>query len=47
VAAVSALRRTSAPAWERIAFGVFLAELGALSAEIWSGHADLRSLDEV
>jgi hypothetical protein len=47
VAAVSALRRTSAPAWERIAFGVFLAELGALSAEIWTGHADLRSLDEV
>ena len=25
----------------------FLIELGALSAAIWTGHADLRSIDEV
>ena len=46
-AAVAALRGTTAPAWERIAFVTFLAELGALSAQVWAGHADLRSIDEV
>jgi hypothetical protein len=34
-------------AYERIALLFFVLELGLLAPSIWSGHADLRSLDEV
>ena len=51
-AALASLRRpagrvTAGPGWEPLALLGYLAELGALSADIWSGHADLRSVDEV
>ena len=44
-----AARPTTAtgPRYEQLAFGMYLVELGGLSADIWSGHADLRSIDEV
>jgi len=45
-AAVAVLRSASGPAYERVAFAAFTIELGVLSASIWAGHADLRSLDE-
>jgi hypothetical protein len=47
VAALAALRRAAVPPYERAAFVAYLAVLGALSADIWAGHADLRSIDEV
>jgi hypothetical protein len=47
VAALASLRSSTVPAYERIAFVAFIIELGALSAAIWTGHADLRSIDEV
>ncbi len=40
-------RATAGPGYERLALLAYIAELGALSADIWSGHADLRSVDEV
>ena len=46
-AALAALRSASGPAYERVAFLAFLLELGLLAPDIWSGHADLRSLDEL
>ena len=51
-AALASLRRpagraTAGPGWEPVALLAYVAELGALSADIWSGHADLRSVDEV
>jgi hypothetical protein len=46
-AAVAWLRRTTALPYERAAFVAFTVGLGALSASIWAGHADLRSVDEV
>jgi hypothetical protein len=46
VAALVALRSTTVPAYERVAFVAFIVELGILSNTIWTGHADLRSLDE-
>ena len=36
-----------APPVNRSRSSAYVAELGALSADIWSGHADLRSVDEV
>ena len=52
MAALAARRGAARPAaagprYERLAFGMYLVELGGLSADIWSGHADLRSIDEV
>ena len=53
MAALAARRRATrpgpaaGPGYERLAFGMYLLELGGLSADIWSGHADLRSIDEV
>jgi hypothetical protein len=47
VAALAALRFATVPGYERVAFAAFIAELGVLSAEIWTGHADLRSINEV
>jgi hypothetical protein len=46
VAALFSLRSTAVPAYERVAFVAFIVELGILSNTIWTGHADLRSLDE-
>jgi hypothetical protein len=46
VAALISLRSTTVPGYERIAFVAFIIELGILSNEIWTGHADLRSIDE-
>jgi hypothetical protein len=37
----------SGPRASILAFVAFIIELGALSAAIWTGHADLRSIDEV
>jgi hypothetical protein len=45
-AALASLRSTTVPAYERVAFVAFIVELGILSNTIWTGHADLRSLDE-
>ena len=47
VAALASLRSAAVPAYERVAFVAFSIELGVLSASIWAGHADLRSIDEV
>ncbi len=46
-AALAAFRSATGPAYERVAFLGFLLELGLLAPDIWSGHADLRSLDEL
>lgn len=46
VAALVSFRSTTAPGYERVAFVAFIIELGILSNAIWTGHADLRSLDE-
>lgn len=46
-AAALASLRAPGPQYERFAFLLYVVELGALSANIWSGHADLRSIDEV
>jgi hypothetical protein len=46
VAALLSLRRTTVPWYERVAFVGFIIELGILSNDIWTGHADLRSIDE-
>ena len=46
VAALVSLRSTTVPGCERVAFVAFIIELGILSNQIWTGHADLRSLDE-
>lgn len=46
VAALVSLRSTTVPGYERVAFVAFIIELGILSNTIWTGHADLRSLDE-
>jgi hypothetical protein len=47
VCALACLRSAAMLAYERVAFVAFLIGLGALSATIWVGHADLRSVDEV
>lgn len=47
MAALAAMRSAQVRSYERIAFAAFLVELGVLSAGIWTGHADLRSIDEV
>jgi hypothetical protein len=47
VAALASPRSAAVPAYERVAFVAFIIELGVLSASIWAGHADLRSVDEV
>ncbi len=47
ITAATALRATMAPAHERIAFVVFVVELGFLSHYVWAGLADLRSINEV
>jgi len=44
--ALVTLRASVVPAYERAAFVVFIIGLGFLSADIWTGHADLRSIDE-
>ena len=44
--ALATLRASTAPAYERAAFAAFFIGLGFLSADIWTGHADLRSIDE-
>ena len=41
------VRPPAGPRYERLAFLLYVVELGGLSANIWSGHADLRSIDEV
>ena len=46
VAAIVSLRATTVPGYERVAFVAFIVELGILSNQIWTGHADLRSIDE-
>jgi hypothetical protein len=46
MAAVS-WRAAAGPVYERVAFVAFVIELGVLSGVIWTGHADLRSIDEV
>lgn len=45
-AALISLRSTTVPGYERVAFVAFIIELGILSNQIWTGHADLRSIDE-
>jgi hypothetical protein len=47
MAALAAMRSAQVRSYERIAFAAFLVELGVLSAGFWTGHADLRSIDEV
>jgi hypothetical protein len=47
VAALASLRSAAVPGYERVAFVAFIIELGVLSASIWTGHADLRSINEV
>ncbi len=47
VVALASLRSSAVPGYERLAFVAFIIELGVLSADIWTGHADLRSIDEV
>ena len=47
VTAVASLRATSVPVHERAALVAFVLTLGFLSASIWAGHADLRSVDDV
>jgi hypothetical protein len=39
--------RAAIPGYERVALVLFVLELGLLAPDIWSGHADLRSVDEV
>lgn len=46
VAALISWRSTTVPGYERLAFVAFTMELGILSNDIWTGHADLRSIDE-
>ena len=46
-AAALACMRAPGLRYERLAFLLYVVELGALSANVWSGHADLRSIDEV
>jgi hypothetical protein len=46
VAGLVLLRSTTVPGYERLAFVAFIIELGILSNVIWTGHADLRSIDE-
>ena len=46
-AALTALRATTVPAHERIAFAAFVIELAFLSHYVWGGFADLRSVNEV
>ncbi len=46
-AAALACMRAPGLRYERLAFVLYVVELGALSANVWSGHADLRSIDEV
>jgi hypothetical protein len=46
VTALASLRSAAVPGYERVAFVTFIIELGVLSASIWTGHADLRSVDE-
>lgn len=45
--ALASLPRTSAPVQERVALVLFTLDLCVLSADIWNGVVDLRSLDEV
>ena len=45
--ALASLRSAMVPAYERAAFVAFIIELGGLAGVIWTGHADLRSVDEV
>ncbi len=47
LAGLTALRSTTAPVFERLVFVAYLLELFFLSASIWNGTVDLRSLDEV
>ncbi len=47
VTAIASLRATSVPVHERAALVAFVLTLGFLSASIWAGHADLRSVDDV
>lgn len=47
VAALRSLRSAAVASYERVAFAAYLIELGLLSASVWTGHADLRSVDEV
>ncbi|MGO9294777.1 MAG: hypothetical protein ACLP52_13040, partial [Streptosporangiaceae bacterium] len=47
VAALAGLRAAAVPGWEKVAFLAFGIELGFLSADIWTGHAYLRSINEV
>jgi len=46
VAAFASLRSSTAPGYERLAFAGFVIGLGVLSHSIWTGHADLRSIDD-
>ncbi|MDQ1367672.1 MAG: hypothetical protein QOF20_25, partial [Acidimicrobiaceae bacterium] len=45
--AATALRSSRVPAHERLVLVLFVIELFILSAGIWNGLADLRSLDDV
>lgn len=47
IAALTAARAGRSPGYERVALLLFTLELGVLAPDIWSGHADLRSVDEV
>jgi hypothetical protein len=45
--AFASMRTAAVPGYEPVAFVAFSIELGVLSPDIWIGHADLRSIDEV
>ena len=47
ILALASLRSAAVLGYERVALAGFLVELGILSPDIWIGHADLRSTDEV
>ncbi len=40
-------RRAGSQGYERVTLALFVLELGLLAPDIWSGHADLRSVGEV
>lgn len=47
VAALLSLRSTTVPAYERLAFVLYLVEIFSLAPTNWDGYADLRSFVEV
>ena len=47
VAALTSLRATTIPVYERLAFVLYIVEIFCLAPTNWDGYADLRSFVEV